>query len=226
MAIISVVNRKGGSGKSTTALILGVTLAHQGAKVCLIDCDPNQPLVDWYGDGEGRGVSVVGNMVDSKIVGTIDQLAKTHDAVIVDVEGVAASVMASRAIGRSELVLIPMAPTSLDAREALRTIHMIRDEAEACRRAIPYRVVLTRTGVAVITRDQIDLMEEMAKVGILRLDTQLHKRVAYPAMFRRKKTLAGLPSSVTGLPAARENADQFTREVRAVIESTRKAQAA
>jgi len=42
MPVISFANPKGGTGKSTSALILALELAHRGGKVALIDCDPNQ----------------------------------------------------------------------------------------------------------------------------------------------------------------------------------------
>ena len=43
-SIIGIVNQKGGTGKTTSCVNLGVDLAHQGKRVLLVDCDPQGSL--------------------------------------------------------------------------------------------------------------------------------------------------------------------------------------
>ena len=43
-SVIGIVNQKGGTGKTTTCVNLGVDLAHEGKRVLLVDCDPQGSL--------------------------------------------------------------------------------------------------------------------------------------------------------------------------------------
>jgi len=47
--VISVANQKGGVGKTTTCVNLGIALAGVGKKVCLIDMDPQGSLTESLG---------------------------------------------------------------------------------------------------------------------------------------------------------------------------------
>jgi chromosome partitioning protein len=216
MPVVAVLNSKGGSGKTTSALLLALAAADAGASVVLLDADPNAPLVRWA-EG-GQTIPVVPVPTDSALVPAIDREAAARDLVIIDVEG-SANRMTSRALTRADLVLVPMQPSSLDADEARKTILLIREEEGVQRRAIPFAILLVRTS-KVASRDERSIVKELDQKGIPRLRSMLVQRAAFAALFSKHTTLAGLdPREVSGLDQARGNAAEFGTEVIAMLKA-------
>src|SRR5829696_4817879 len=61
MNIITVINAKGGCGKSTIAMNVAAGLADKGYSTLLIDMDPQAQLTQWLHAGDG--LSVEGTLV-------------------------------------------------------------------------------------------------------------------------------------------------------------------
>jgi chromosome partitioning protein len=217
MPVISIANPKGGAGKSTTALVLGTILASQGASVTIIDCDPNQPIKAWSTGPSRSLVKVMSDVTESRIVPVIDAERAERQFVIVDLEGTA-SRMVSRAIARSDLVLIPMQASAVDAAQAARAVGLVKEEEQVIGRAIPLRVVLTRTSPQIPSKNEKLIVDELRGAGVPMMRAHLNQRTAYQSMFTYKLALDELDSSiVNGLDAAVANALKLSGEVVEVL---------
>src|SRR4051795_8134103 len=219
MPVISIANPKGGAGKSTTALVLATTLASKGASVTVIDCDPNQPIKTWSAGPSRTLVKVMSDVTESRIVPVIDAEREGRQFVIVDLEGTA-SRMVSRAIARSDLVLIPMQASAVDAAQAARAVGLVREEEQVINRSIPLRVVLTRTSPQIPSKNEKLIVDELRAAGIPMMQTHLNQRVAFQSLFTYRLALDELDAAaVNGLEAATANAYRLAGEVIEVIRS-------
>jgi chromosome partitioning protein len=122
--------------------------------------------------------------------------------------------MVGYAMSRADLVIIPVQGSHLDATEAAKAIKLVRAQERVFKRTIRYTILFTRTSAAIRTRTLQSIESGFAANSIPVLETQLHERDAYRALFAFGGTLAGLDSSqVSNVGAAILNARMFTNEV-------------
>lgn len=226
MTVISFANPKGGAGKTTTALLLATELASKGARVTIMDADPEKWISQWAAlPGCPDNIRIVGEISEDTVVDQIDEESRTAQFVIVDLEGTA-SLMVANAIGMSDLVVIPTQGSSMDARGGAKTIRLIRNQERMARRPIPHSVVLTRTSAAVTSRAMRNVKEQLAAGGIDVFETAIVERAAFRDLFDFGGTLALLsPSQVSNLDKARANAGAFAGEVLAKLKAATPAEA-
>jgi len=214
MPIIVFASSKGGAGKSTSAVLLATTLAEAGATTTLIDADPNRPVSKWAKRAEiPAKMTVIADVREDSILNTIDEAASRAAFVVVDLEGTA-SMMVGIAVSRADLVIIPMQGSHLDAEEGVKVLALVKVQEQVVRHAIPAVVLFTRTSSAIKPRGLTTIAAQIERAGVATLNTQIHEREAYRAMFAFGQTLSRLdPSQVPNLPAAVANAKTFTTEV-------------
>ncbi len=146
MPVIPFVSPKGGSGKSTSALLLATFLAKL-YDVTVIDADPNRPIHDWAAGGNAPPrLTVVSDVEEDTIMERIEDAAAKTPFFIVDLEGTASKILLYAISHEADFVIVPMQGSHEDAKAASRAVRVIPDRAEKMTRAPkPFAVLLTRT---------------------------------------------------------------------------------
>lgn len=223
MPVITIANPKGGAGKTTSALVIATTLAHKGASVALLDCDPNRPIIKWNTNkksnlnNDANKFIVDGEGGEKNIVNLISKYSENYQFVIVDLEGTA-SRLTSRAFSQSDLVLIPVQASQTDSDQAIKAIELIKEDEEVLNRLIPFKIFMTRTNPLIKSKIENRILVELHQNNIPTLVTQLNERQAFKAMFLYKYSLPELNSNdVNGIEKAILNAEALTSEVIEVI---------
>jgi chromosome partitioning protein len=213
MPVIVAANPKGGSGKSTSCIVLGTTLASQGASVRIIDADPQRTLARWSeGSSQFRDIVVTPSR-DEDLTVLIDRLQSQFQFVFIDVQGTANQEMVS-AMSRADLVLIPMQAKTADAEVATRAISLLRSQENLFKRKIPHAIVFMRTSPIIVTREEREIRVNIEAAGVPRFAQSLNERTAFSHIFAYKCSLGELNSKDTnGLDAAQKNAIELTAEM-------------
>ena len=224
MPVIAFANPKGGAGKTTSALLLASELAARGAKVVIIDADPEKWISQWGAlAGKPDTITIIGDVSEDSIVDQIEAAAAEAQFVVVDLEGTA-SLMVANAIGMSDLVIIPTQGASMDAKGAAKTIKLIRNQARLARRDIPHAVLLTRTSAAMASRALKNVRDQLDKAGIDIFATSIVERAAYRDILDYGGLLSNLdPKLVSNIDKALSNAREFAGEVIAKLKETQNA---
>lgn len=223
MPVIAMANPKGGTGKTTSAMVLALELAkEQDVSVAVIDADPNQIIGQWASERNEMGKPIPFFIEDAPkettLVKTIDALASQHEFVIVDLEGTA-SRMVSRAFARADLVVIPLNASPIDARRAAAAVELVTEESEVLGRDIPFVTVFARTGAAIVTTDERMIRDELVAAEIEILKTNLVERAPYRTIFREHVTLDEAWEAATSdkakaqIEKSIQNAHEFASDV-------------
>ncbi len=130
-AVISIAQQKGGAGKTTLAVQLGVAWLSTGRRVAMLDIDPQASLFAWFNQrrrrlGDEEGGLVVQGLSGWRLGPELRRLRDEFELIIVDTPP-HAETDARSAIRAADLVLVPCQPNALDLWATAETL----EQAEA-----------------------------------------------------------------------------------------------
>ena len=166
MAIIAVIQQKGGVGKSTISANLAGEMVRFGRSVAVIDLDPQRSLVNWAKLGNGLLSELVeaGNITSPSAFQTkVSAAAQQMERVILDSPpglpdtGLMAALLA-------DLVILPVTPSPLDIIAGQESMAMMR-EAQVKRNNTKPMIRFTPSRVSVNTLLSRDLTATLERLG-------------------------------------------------------------
>ena len=124
--VISVIQTKGGTGKTTTTMMVASALVSLGYNVLALDSDKQRSATDWADDaGDGLGFDVLHVPTERTLQNALDRYTADDyglDFIIVDTPPGSNSIVdaASRA---ADLVLVPTGVSPLDMKRTQATLN-------------------------------------------------------------------------------------------------------
>lgn len=173
--IIGVLNQKGGVGKTTLSVNLAACLARTGARVLLIDADPQGSALDWAAARQGTPLFSVVGFPRATIHKEIAQLGQGYDHIVIDGPPRVTD-LARSAIMASDIVVIPVQPSPYDIWAAEEVVKLVT-EARVYKENIKSVFVVNRK----ITNTAIgrDVREALAAYPVHVLDASVAQRVVF-----------------------------------------------
>ena len=221
--VISFASPKGGAGKTTATLILASELLQQLQKpVTIIDADPNHPFERWLKlKHKPELLNFIFDDSDDTILDNIEKAKRESAAVLIDLEGTK-NTRVTYAISQSDLVLIPVQGSILDAQEAAEAIKLIKRAEQAFKRKIDFAILFTRMPAAIVSKNFSDISRQFSDSEIPVLETQLIEREAFKTMFSMGMVLYDLPEHTNGLQKAQHDSYDLADAVVTRIKNSRK----
>lgn len=173
--VISILNQKGGVGKTTLAVHLATALSRKGRKVLLLDADPQGSALDWAAARQGEPAFPVVGLPKASIHKELSTLAKDYDLVLIDGPPRVYDVARS-AIMASDLVVIPVQPSPYDVWAAKEIIDLLH-EATIFKPGLQKAFVINRK--IVNTAIGRDVTEALSSYPIPVLEAAVCQRVVF-----------------------------------------------
>jgi chromosome partitioning protein len=173
--IIAVLHQKGGVGKTTLALHVAAGLALQGARVLLVDADPQGSARDWAAARQTEALFPVVALDRPTLHRDLPAVAADYDHTVIDGPPRATDLTRS-AILAAQVVLVPVQPSPLDVWSCDQIVTLVKEASVYTDKLISVFVVNRKIVGTAIARD---VTQALAAFDVPVLSSQIAQRVAF-----------------------------------------------
>ncbi len=202
--ILSVVNGKGGVGKTTTAVNLAAILAEQKRRVMLLDTDP-QGSASWWSDRGHEMPFTVTAETDPQLLGRLREV-RDFDVIVVDSPPRLDSEGLQLVARASDYVVMPTPPAPLDMSALISTIQAVINPTK-----VAHRVLLTRVDPRSLN-EAMEALETLRQAGVPAFHAVVRSYKAH-----ERASLGGVPLTTYAGPFAKEAAGDYRRVLDEVL---------
>jgi len=209
--IISVVNQKGGTGKTTIATNLAAMFAAKKKDILLVDADPQQSSLDWNRDRpeDCPVVSVIG-LPSANLTKEVNKLKKKYEMIIIDGGGrITASARAAVAV--ADFILVPTLASKPDALSTHNFFEEVVEEVAAMKGQVAGAILFTmvKSGTVFNIKGQ----DQIKEFGFPVFDTLIYNRITYQEAISEGKSA----KEFSAKSKAAEEIDSLYKELKACL---------
>ena len=141
--IITAIQEKGGTGKTTLICSLAAIFNSDNARILIIDTDPQDGSSNWWVEREktSEDITCLRHTNEETFFDVIEKIENQFDIILIDTAGYK-SAIAQYAIQISDLLLIPTKAEELSLAGALRTLKHIQNTIRGLKQKPNIRLIL------------------------------------------------------------------------------------
>jgi chromosome partitioning protein len=196
MEVIVLLNPKGGCGKTTLSTNLARAFHERGAKVLLVDTDPQGSARDWHAAREDNPIPLVALDRPNNLK-TLAGIGVEADYVLIDGAAKLEDMIAA-AVKVSDIIIIPVQPSPYDIWAASDLVDLVKARQEVTDGKPQTAFLISRT----IKRTKLghEVATALAEYGLPVLNSGTTQRQVYAQTAAEGLTVLDMPSN----PAAQE----------------------